>query len=140
MPGGTRARVVEADYTDRVGGAVSRAAGRWFRIDHRRAGAEASDLADGQQDYDRFGDADEQGTGGDRGALAVRPRSGPGLGRDSSAERDPFDGRADRRLSDRGDGDCRHGDPGGVCARVSGAPADDASETAVAGGKFAVDV
>ncbi len=34
--------------------------------------AEASDVADGTEDHDRFGDADEQGARGDRGALAVR--------------------------------------------------------------------
>src|SRR5208282_2529256 len=119
---------------------VSRAGGRQFRIDHGRTSAEASDLAYGQQDYDRFGDADEQGARGDRGAVAVRPQGRPGLGGDPSTERDPFDGRNDRWLGDRGDGHSRHGDSGGVRACVSGAAADDASEAAVTGGKFAVDV
>ncbi len=62
------------------------------------------------------------------------------FGGDSSAERDPFDGRNDRRLGDRGDGDSRHGDSRRLCARVSRAAADDASQTAVACGKFATDV
>ena len=42
---------------------------------HRRRRAAASDLADGPQDHDRLGDADEQGARGDRGALAVRRRA-----------------------------------------------------------------
>ena len=37
-----------------------------------RRGAAPPDLADGAEDHDRFGDADEQGARGDRGALAVR--------------------------------------------------------------------
>ena len=40
---------------------------------HRRGGAPPSDLAHGAEDHRRFGDADEQGPGGDRGPLAVRP-------------------------------------------------------------------
>src|SRR5208337_3037682 len=104
------------------------------------AGAEASDLGDGQQDYDRFRDADEQRARGDRGALAVRSQGGRSLSGDSSAERDPLDGRNDRRLGYRGDGDSGHGDSSRVRTRLSGAAADDASEAAVAGGKFAADV
>ncbi len=39
---------------------------------HARGRAAASDVADGPQDHDRLGHADEQGPRGDRGALAVR--------------------------------------------------------------------
>ena len=39
---------------------------------HGRRRAEASDVADGAEDHDRLGDADEQGPRSDRGALAVR--------------------------------------------------------------------
>ena len=46
-------------------------------------------------------------------------------GRHPSAERHSFDGRNDRRLGDCGDGDSRHGDPGGVRSRLSRAPAAD---------------
>ena len=44
---------------------------------HRRRRAAASDVADGPQDHDRLGDADEQGARGDRGALAVRRAGRP---------------------------------------------------------------
>jgi 1-deoxy-D-xylulose-5-phosphate reductoisomerase len=37
-----------------------------------RSRASPSDMADGSEDYDRFRNADEQGAGSDRGALAVR--------------------------------------------------------------------
>jgi 1-deoxy-D-xylulose-5-phosphate reductoisomerase len=39
---------------------------------HARAGGGASELVDGAQDFRRFGDHDEQGAGGDRGALVVQ--------------------------------------------------------------------
>ena len=39
---------------------------------HGGRGAETSHLADGTEDHDRLGDADEQGPRSDRGALAVR--------------------------------------------------------------------
>ena len=42
---------------------------------HARGGPQAPDLADGAEDHDRLGHADEQGPRGDRGALAVRPRA-----------------------------------------------------------------
>ena len=40
----------------------------------RRRRAAAPDVADGAEDHDRLGDADEQGARSDRGALAVRRR------------------------------------------------------------------
>ena len=43
----------------------------WQSVTRGRRAA-ASDLADGPEDHDRLGDADEQGARGDRGALAVR--------------------------------------------------------------------
>ena len=43
-----------------------------FARHHSGTGAEASDLADGKTNYDRFGDADEQGARSDRGTLAFR--------------------------------------------------------------------
>jgi len=40
---------------------------------HARAGAQAPELVDGPEGHDRFGDADEQGARGDRGAPPVSP-------------------------------------------------------------------
>ena len=65
----------EADRADGVRRPVSRPRRGGARRCHRRRRAEASDVADGPEDHDRLGDADEQGARGDRGALAVRPRS-----------------------------------------------------------------
>ena len=51
----------------------TRAAGD-LRRHHARRGAQPPDLVDGPQDHHRLRDPDEQGPGGDRGALAVRRR------------------------------------------------------------------
>ena len=78
---------------------------RPLRGDHHHRRAQPSDLADGQQDHHRLGHPDEQGTGSDRGALAVRS-AGPTKSRVVIHPQsvDSFDGRDDRRL-----GDCRNG-------------------------------
>ena len=55
------------------GGPFRGKTGRELDRRHARAGPEAPDLADGAEDHDRLGHADEQGAGGDRGPLAVRP-------------------------------------------------------------------
>ena len=56
-------------------------------------GVRASELGDGAQDQRRFGDDDEQGARGDRGALAVRRAARGDRGRDPPGERHPFAGR-----------------------------------------------
>ena len=52
-----------------------------------RGGLRPSQLGDGPQDLGRLGHHDEQGAGGDRGALPVRPAAGAARGRDPSAKR-----------------------------------------------------
>src|ERR1700722_20386113 len=120
MYGGPPRRERQADYPDRLGGTVPPVTGGSVRRNHRRGRAQSSDLANGQQDHNRFRDDDEQGPRSDRGALAVRFARRKDRCRDSSAERYPFDGRNDRRVGYRGNGDHGYGDSGGVRARVSG--------------------
>ena len=74
------------------------------RRDARR-GLRPPELGDGAQDLGRLGDDDEQGAGGDRGALAVRPGARADPGRDPSAEHHALDGRVPRQL---GAGAARH--------------------------------
>ena len=90
---------------------------------HRRdpgRGAQAPDLADGPEDHDRLGHADEQGTGGHRGAVAVRARARPDRGGDPSRERGPFDGRVRRRQRDRSALAAGHAAADPVCSDLSG--------------------
>jgi hypothetical protein len=68
------------------------AAGR-ADADHARAGGGPSQLGDGQKNFGRFGDHDEQGPRSDRGALAVRCAGRQDRSGDSPAKRDPFPGR-----------------------------------------------
>ena len=75
---------------------------------HARRGLRASELGDGPQDLGRFGDADEQGPRGDRGALAVRPAGRRDRGRGASAEHRPLAGRLPRRLGARAARQSRH--------------------------------
>ncbi len=75
-------------------------AASWLRVTPER-GAQAPHLADGPEDHDRLGHADEQGPRGHRGTLAVRARARPGRGCDSSRERGTFDGRVCRWQRDR---------------------------------------
>ena len=71
---GRQPRRSAAADPDRVGRPVPNArAGRARAGDAGRRAA-ASDVADGPEDHHRFGDADEQGPRGHRGALAVRRR------------------------------------------------------------------
>ena len=91
----------ETYHSDRFGRTLSPVAGRAFSVDHDQGRAQPSDLADGQQDHDRFGDPDEQGPRSNRGALAVRSQSRGNLRRHPSAERNSFYGRDDRRFRDR---------------------------------------
>ena len=72
---------------------------------HARPGLRPSELGDGPQDLGRFGDDDEQGARGDRGALPVRPSARADPGRDPSAEHHPFDGGLPRPV---GAGPARH--------------------------------
>ena len=70
-----RARAVggAAADPDRLGRSVPRHARRASSTTcHAARRAAAPDVADGAEDHDRLGDADEQGARGDRGALAVR--------------------------------------------------------------------
>ncbi len=61
-------------------------------------GVRASELGDGTQDLRRFRDDDEQGAGGDRGALAVQCRARADRGRDPSGKRHPLARRIRRRV------------------------------------------
>ena len=82
---------------------------------------QASDLADGPQDHDRLGDADEQGARGDRGALAVRrPRRSDRRRRPPAVGR-ALDGRAGRRIGHRAARRHRHAAADSVRVLVSGA-------------------
>ena len=63
---------IQAADPHRVGRTVPRCLRRRARRRSAADGAAAPDVADGTQDHDRFGDADEQRPRGDRGALAVR--------------------------------------------------------------------
>ena len=81
--------------------------------------AEASDVADGAEDHDRLGDADEQGPRSDRGALAVRRAGVADRRRRPSAVDRAFDGRAARRVDDCADGHHRHAAADSVRVLVS---------------------
>ena len=54
---GAGVRNRQADHPDRVGRSVPRLPAERFATITHRGGAQSSDLADGQQDHDRFGDA-----------------------------------------------------------------------------------
>jgi 1-deoxy-D-xylulose-5-phosphate reductoisomerase len=60
-----------------------------------RRGAQASDVVDGSEDHDRFGDADEQGTRSHRSAVALRRRAGSDPRARAPAIDRPLDGRND---------------------------------------------
>ena len=68
---------------------------------HRRGGAQPPDVADGRQDHDRLGDADEQGPRGDGGPPplrhAVRPASTSSCTRSRSSTRSCSSATARRR-------------------------------------------
>src|SRR5580700_3397417 len=113
------ARNRQEDHIDGVRRTVSRVTGRSLRRNQHQGCAQSPYVANGQQDYDRFGDADEQGPRSDRGALAFRFAARENRRRNSSAERYTFDGRTDRRIGHRGDGDYRYGDSGGLRVGVS---------------------
>ena len=86
---------------------------------HRRRRAEAPDLADGPEDHHRFGDADEQGARGDRGALAVwRARLADRRRRSPAVDR-ALDGRVEGRIDHRADGHHRHAAADSIRVRVS---------------------
>jgi 1-deoxy-D-xylulose-5-phosphate reductoisomerase len=63
-----------------------------------RAGLCPSQLGHGPQDLGRLGHHDEQGAGGDRGALVVRPGARAAGGGDPPAKRHPFHGAVPRRV------------------------------------------
>ena len=86
---------------------------------HARRGTQASHLADGPQDHDRLGHADEQGARGDRGALAVRTRARSDRGRDSSRERGSLHGRVCRWQRGRPAFAAGHAAADSVCAHLS---------------------
>ena len=74
-------------------------------------GAEAPQLVDGPQDHDRFGHADEQGPGADRGLSSVSCRSGSARGGRASAVDHPRAGRLPRRLDAGATRKPRHAHP-----------------------------
>ena len=73
---------------------------RWSSFAHGHAGpgVRASELGHGAQDLGGFGDHDEQGPGGHRGALAVQCAPPEHRGGDPPAERRALDGRIRGRL------------------------------------------
>ena len=75
---------------------------------HARRGLRPPQLGDGPQDLGRFGDDDEQGARGHRGALALRPAARADPGGDPPAEHHPFDGGVPRRLRAGAAGHARH--------------------------------
>ncbi len=105
----------------RVGRAVPRTAGRAPARRHARRRAAPPDVDDGAEDHHRFGDADEQGARGHRGALAVRRRAGADRRRRPSAVDRALDGRARRRLDHRAARRHRHAAADSVRVLVSGA-------------------
>ena len=66
-----------------------------------RRRAEAPDVADGAEDHDRLGDADEQGARGHRGAVAVRRPARSDRRRRAPAVGRALDGGDDRRVDPR---------------------------------------
>ena len=76
LPGARRAadRRGRADHPHRLGRAVPHWSARAHGDGHGGRRAQAPELVDGAQDHHRFGDADEQGSRGDRGPPPVRRR------------------------------------------------------------------
>ncbi len=83
-------------------------------------GPQAPHLADGPEDHDRLGHADEQGPRSDRSPLAVPARARPGRGCDPSGERGTFDGRVCRWQRHRTNLSSRHAIAHPVRADLSG--------------------
>ncbi len=101
-----RARPREPDeirrlHPDGVRRAIPGAACRAPARRHARGCAAPPDVAHGTEDHHRFGDADEQGPRGHRGALAVGDRAGADRRRRPSAVDRALDGRARRWLDHR---------------------------------------
>ena len=83
------------------------------RVGHARRGVRASELVDGPQDLGRFGDDDEQGPRGDRGALAVRGAARGDRRRAASAR------ASSTRWSNTSTGPCSRSSAIRTCARRS---------------------
>ena len=94
VPARPSARGDQADHPDGLGRTVPRDVGRGAGRRETGGCAAASDVAHGPQDHHRLGDVDEQGTGGDRSALALRPARPADRRRDSPAVDRAFDGGA----------------------------------------------
>ena len=69
---GSRREDVRRVILTASGGPFRTASAEAIRAATRRAGAQASELVDGAEGHDQFGDLDEQGPGGDRGASSLR--------------------------------------------------------------------
>ena len=113
----------------RVGRPVPRTLDRRPRSRHAGRGAAAPDVADGAEDHDRLGDADEQGARGDRGALALRRRPRAHRRARAPAVDRALDGRVRRRLDHRAARRHRHAAADPVRVLVPGA-LDDAAGAA----------
>ena len=86
------------------------------------AGAAPSDLDDGRQDHDQFGDPRQQGPGSHRGALAVRCRLRRDRGGHPSPERRPLRRPLRRRLPQGPAGHPGHATPHPVRPDLSRPP------------------